>query len=168
QKSMWKEDGMRFRSRRSPVLGRHGMVATSQPLASQAGLEVLKAGGNAVDAAIAVAAVLNVTEPCSTGLGGDCFMLYYEAATKKVHGLNGSGRSPRALTLERARAEARKTGTSEEDDEMDPTHVHSVTVPGTAAGWADSLERFGSGGAFTLSRVLAPAVRLADEGFPVG
>ncbi|EWM20984.1 Gamma-glutamyltranspeptidase [Nannochloropsis gaditana] len=165
---MWKEDEMRFRSRRSPVLGRHGMVATSQPLASQAGLEVLKAGGNAVDAAIAVAAVLNVTEPCSTGLGGDCFMLYYEAATEKVHGLNGSGRSPRALTLERARAEARKTGASEEDDEMDPTHVHCVTVPGTAAGWADSLERFGSGGAFTLSRVLAPAVRLADEGFPVG
>eukprot|EP00624_Nannochloropsis_granulata_P004681 evm.model.NODE_33614_length_20169_cov_19.297337.2 len=164
---MWREDGMRFKSRRSPVLGRQGMVASSQPYASQTGLEVLKAGGNAVDAAIAMAAVLNVTEPCSTGLGGDCFMLYYEAATKRVHGLNGSGRSPKALTLDKARQEARKEGASEDCEEMDPTHIHCVTVPGTAAGWVDSLERFGSGGKFTLAEVLAPAIRLAEEGFPV-
>lgn len=76
-------------SRRSPVLCRHGCVACSQPLAAEAGLSILKRGGNAADAAVAVAAALNVTAPCSTGIGGDCFCLFYDAATKSVHGLNG-------------------------------------------------------------------------------
>src|SRR5512135_2329673 len=94
-----------FSSRRSPVMGRGGMVATSQPLAVAAGLEVLALGGNAADAAVATAAGLNVTEPTSTGLGGDCFALYYDARTGGVTALNGSGRAPAALTLERLRAE---------------------------------------------------------------
>jgi gamma-glutamyltranspeptidase/glutathione hydrolase len=87
---------LQFASRRSPVLGLRGMVATSQPLAVAAGLEALRQGGNAADAAVATAAALNVTEPTSTGIGGDCFALYYEAATHRITALNGSGRTPAA------------------------------------------------------------------------
>src|SRR4030043_19062 len=92
---------LKFASRRSPVYGTGGMVATSQPLAVAAGLEILAQGGSAADAAIATAATLNVTEPTSTGLGGDCFALYYDAATGQVKALNGSGRAPASLTVER-------------------------------------------------------------------
>ncbi|HEX9030026.1 MAG TPA: gamma-glutamyltransferase, partial [Anaerolineales bacterium] len=92
---------LEFSSRRSPVYGRHGMVAASQPLAVAAGLEILARGGSAADAAVATAAALSVTEPGSTGLGGDCFALYYPAATRQVAALNGSGRAPASLTLER-------------------------------------------------------------------
>src|SRR5512138_1473640 len=88
-------------SGRSPVMGRGGMVASSQPLATAAGLEILSSGGNAADAGVAVAAALNVTEPTSTGIGGDMFALYYEASTGRMTALNGSGRSPAALTLDR-------------------------------------------------------------------
>ncbi|MBT7347029.1 gamma-glutamyltransferase, partial [Candidatus Bathyarchaeota archaeon] len=91
---------MNFNSRRSPVYGTHGMVASSQPLASMAGIEILKQGGNAADAAVAVSAALNMTEPCSTGIGGDAFCLYFDAKTKNVSGLNASGRAPAALNLE--------------------------------------------------------------------
>ncbi|MGH2607195.1 MAG: gamma-glutamyltransferase, partial [Anaerolineales bacterium] len=91
---------LEFVSRRSPVLGRRGMVATSQPLAVQAGLEVLGRGGTAADGAVAAAAALSVTEPTSTGLGGDAFALFYEASSRRVTALNGSGRAPRGLTLE--------------------------------------------------------------------
>lgn len=83
------EMSLPFTSRRSPVICSHGCVASSQPLASEAGLQILRRGGNAADAAVAVAAALNVTEPCSTGIGGDCFCLYFDAGTKKVHGING-------------------------------------------------------------------------------
>jgi gamma-glutamyltranspeptidase/glutathione hydrolase len=148
---------LEFASRRSPVYGTRGMVATSQPLASQAGLQILMQGGNAADAAIAAAAALNVTEPTSTGLGGDCFALYYEAATGKVTALNGSGRAPQALTLDRVRADGFAEG-------LPPFHAHTITVPGACAGWVDLIERHGT---LPLWDILAPAVRLAEEGFPV-
>ncbi len=104
-----------FSSQRSNVYAKRGIVATSQPLATAAGLEILSQGGNAADAAIAVAAALNVTEPTSTGLGGDCFSLYFEAKTAKVYALNGSGRAPATLTLERFE----RVGFA---DEMPPYH----------------------------------------------
>ena len=89
-----------FRSRRSNVLARNGLVATSQPLAAQAGLTILQAGGNAADAAIATAAALNVVEPTSTGIGGDCFALYWDAKTESVTALNGSGRSASGSSID--------------------------------------------------------------------
>lgn len=146
-----------FNSRRSPLYSRNGIVATSQPLATAAGLEVLSKGGNAADAAVAAGAALNVTEPTSTGIGGDMFALYYSAETRRVTALNGSGRAPAALTLERLK----KDGFS---NELPPFHAHTVTVPGACAGWFDLLETHGS---LSMAEVLAPAIRLAREGFPV-
>ncbi len=148
---------MIFNSRRSPVVGRRGMIATSQPLAVSAGLEILSQGGNAADAAIATAAAMNVTEPTSTGLGGDCFALYYEAATRQVTALNGSGRAPAALTLERLQDEGM-------GENIPVFHAHTITVPGACAGWVDLVERHGS---MSMSQILTPAIRLAEEGFPV-
>lgn len=149
-----------YPSRRSPVIGRTGMVATSQPLAVAAGLEILAKGGNAADAAVATAAALNVTEPTSTGIGGDCFALFYEASTGKLTALNGSGRAPAALTLERVRTELGLT----HEPSLPPFHPHTITVPGACAGWCDLVERHGS---LPLPEILAPAIRLAEEGFPV-
>ena len=146
-----------FNSRRSPVYGKGGMVAASQPLATAAGLDVLAKGGNAADAAVAAAAALNVTEPTSTGIGGDMFALYFSAETGTVTALNGSGRAPAALTLDRLK----KDGIS---SELPPFHAHTVTVPGACGGWFDLIERHGS---LPMSEVLAPAIRLAGEGFPV-
>ena len=146
-----------FHSRRSPVYSRTGIVATSQPLASAAGLEVLAQGGNAADAAVAAGAALNVTEPTSTGIGGDMFALYYSAETKQVSALNGSGRAPAALTLNRLKEEGFSL-------ELPPFHAHTVTVPGACAGWFDLIERHGS---LSMADILAPAIRLASEGFPV-
>jgi gamma-glutamyltranspeptidase/glutathione hydrolase len=147
-----------FNSRRSPVYGRGGIVSTSQPLATAAGLEILSKGGNAADAAVASAAALNVTEPTSTGIGGDMFALYFDAQTKQVTALNGSGRAPAALTLDRLKKEGITS------DELPPFHAYTVTVPGACAGWCDLIEKHGS---LSMSEILAPAIRLADEGFPV-
>ncbi|MBM3180540.1 MAG: gamma-glutamyltransferase [Chloroflexi bacterium] len=147
-----------FNSRRSPVYGRSGIVSTSQPLATSAGLEILSKGGNAADAAVASAAALNVTEPTSTGIGGDMFALYYDSRTKHVTALNGSGRAPSALTIDRLKKEGLTS------DGLPPFHAHTVTVPGACAGWCDLIERHGS---LSMSEILAPAIRLADEGFPV-
>ena len=153
----WNAADWAFESRRSPVLGLGGMVSTGQPLAAQAGLDVLRAGGNAADAAIATAAVLAVVEPTGTGLGGDAFALYFDGATKQVHALNGHGRSPAALSLEAARARGIE-GTP-------PRHsVHTITVPGTVAAWADTLARHGR---MTLTDVLTRAIEVAERGFPV-
>jgi gamma-glutamyltranspeptidase/glutathione hydrolase len=146
-----------FTSRRSPVQARNGMVATSQPLAAMAGLRTLMAGGNAADAAVATAAALNVTEPTSTGIGGDCFALYYEASNGKITALNGSGRASAALTIELLRSSGFGEG-------LPATHAHTITVPGACAGWCDLLEQHGR---MSLSDVLAPAISLAEEGFPV-
>ena len=146
-----------FTSRRSPVYSRDGIVATSQPLATAAGLEILAKGGNAADAAVAAGAALNVTEPTSTGIGGDMFTLYYSGDTGQITALNGSGRAPAALTLDRLR----KDGFSLE---LPPFHAHTVTVPGACAGWFDLIERHGS---LPMAEILAPAIRLAREGFPV-
>ena len=141
---------------RSVVRARHGMVATSQPLASAVGLDVLKRGGNAVDAAIAVAAVLNVTEPNMTGIGGDAFMLVYSSKTKTLSGLNASGRAPRALNLEYF--------TSRKMTQMPTAGMEPVTVPGAFDGWVTLLEKFGT---MKLADLLAPAIALAENGFPV-
>jgi gamma-glutamyltranspeptidase/glutathione hydrolase len=151
-----------YNSRRSAVFARRGMTASSQPLASQAGLSVLMEGGNAADAAVAMAAMLNLTEPSSTGIGGDCFALYYEAKTKAVTALNGSGRAPAALSLERL--EKQQLVDREKWLISEPYHAHCVTVPGACAGWCDLLERHGS---MPRSVVLMPAIYYAENGFPV-
>ena len=141
---------------RSVVRAGHGMVATSQPLASQVGLDVLKRGGNAVDAAIAMAATLNVTEPMMTGLGGDAFMLVYWSKTKELKGLNASGRAPRALSLDYF---AKKKVTR-----MPQTGMESITVPGAFDGWVTLLEKYGT---MKMSDLLGPAIEYAENGFPV-
>ena len=153
-----------FPSRRSTVHSTKGIVSSTQPLASQCGLEVLRKGGNAADAAVAVAAGLNMTEPGSTGIGGDMFCLFYEAKTKKVHALNGSGRAGKDCTLEMIRKDL---GLNQGDKGAIPTSsVHAVTVPGAAAGWVDTIERFGSGN-LNMEEILAPAIELGEKGFPV-
>ena len=144
-----------FNSRRSMISARRGMVGASNPLAAQAGLNVLRQGGNAADAAVATSAVMNVTEPGACGVGGDCFALFYDARTGNVTALNGSGRAPGALTLERTQ----ELGWQK----MNPMHVHSVTVPGAVRGWHDLLERHGT---MKLSDVLVDAIHYADDGFP--
>ncbi|MBM3291058.1 gamma-glutamyltransferase [Candidatus Bathyarchaeota archaeon] len=148
---------MQFNSQRSPVYGSRGVVASSQPLASEAGMRILQRGGNAADAAVAAAAALNVTEPCSTGIGGDCFCLFFNNHTKKVHGLNGSGRAPAELTIGKLNELGIK-------DKMPTLSVHTITVPGACAGWIDTLENFGT---MSIKEVLIPAIELAENGFPV-
>lgn len=136
------------------------MVATSQPLATLVGLDILRQGGNAVDAAIAAAAMLNVVEPMSTGVGGDVFALIYQAGSGKVFALNGSGRSPSAATLDEYQ---RRLGT-DETGQIRLDHILAVTVPGTVDGWASALQRFGR---MTLADVLKPAIQAAEDGFAV-
>lgn len=153
-----------FASRRSVIHSTKGIVSCTQPLASAAGIEVLRKGGNAADAAVAVAAAINVMEPGSTGIGGDMFCLFYDAKTKKVHAMNGSGRSGQNVTLDKIRSALNiKDG---ENGQIPMTSVHAVTVPGAAAGWVDTVERFGSG-KVSLEDVLAPAIDLAENGYPI-
>ncbi len=145
-----------FRSRRSNVMATRGMVATSQPLAVQAGLDMLKAGGNAADAAVAAASMLNVVEPGSTGIGGDCFALYWDHQTKTVTALNGSGRAPAAASIN----DLCTLGYTS----MPGFTGHTVSIPGTVAGWSDLLQRHGR---MTLADVLQPAIWTAENGYPV-
>lgn len=140
---------------RSTVFARGGMAATSHPFATLAALDILRGGGNAVDAAIAACAVQGVVEPQSTGIGGDCFALFAPASGGVV-ALNGSGWAPAAATLERLRAEGLAT--------IDAESVHSVTVPGAVAAW-EMLQR--EHGRLSFAEVLAPAIRYARDGFPV-
>ncbi|EDK40464.2 hypothetical protein PGUG_04562 [Meyerozyma guilliermondii ATCC 6260] len=155
---------IKFPSRRSTVYSSKGIVASSQTLASAAGIEVLAKGGNAVDAAIAVSAALCVTEPGSTGVGGDCFVLFYKKGDKKVHGIDGCGRSARNVTIQDV-LDADYGG--KQMHRIKPTSIFSVTVPGAIAAWVDAFEKWGSR-KVSLQQVLDPAIRLADEGFPIG
>jgi gamma-glutamyltranspeptidase/glutathione hydrolase len=150
-----------FNSHRSPVFARNGMVASSQPLATLAGVKILLQGGNAADAAVATAAALNVTEPTSTGIGGDMFALYYDARTHQVTALNGSGRAPAALTIDLIQKQNLQSPSYQI---ADPYHPHNITVPGACAGWCDLIARHGT---MAMRDILAPAIELAEKGFPV-
>ncbi|CAG7830614.1 unnamed protein product [Allacma fusca] len=150
-----------WNSRRSPIYARNGMVACSQPLAAEAGLSILKKGGNAADAAVAVAAALNVTQPTSTGMGGDAFALYFDAKTKQVRGINGSGRCPSGLSIDKLE----ELGYSEENRPVSSSPLW-ITVPGAPATWVETIEKLGSGKLHLLD-VLSPAISLAENGYPV-
>ncbi|WWD22659.1 gamma-glutamyltransferase [Kwoniella shandongensis] len=146
--------------RRSTVFSTKGVVCSSQALASEAGIRILRNGGNAADAAVAMAAALNVVEPCNTGIGGDVFALFYSATTRTVHAVNGSGRSPKALTLPKVR----EMGI--EGNKFKYDNVHAATVPGACAAWVDIVGKWGSG-KVGFKEILEPAITLAEEGFVV-
>ncbi|KAF7630524.1 gamma-glutamyltranspeptidase [Aspergillus flavus] len=157
-------DFVPFTSRRSTVHSTNGIVTCTQPLAAAAGQRILQQGGNAADAAVAVAAALNITEPSSTGIGGDMFCLFYDVKTKRVHSLNGSGRYPANATLEKIRKDL-NVGPNDAGT-IPMKSVHAVTTPGAAAGWVDTIEKFGSG-KLSLEQILLPAIELGENGFPV-
>jgi gamma-glutamyltranspeptidase / glutathione hydrolase len=141
---------------RSTVYAPHGVIATSQPLATSAGLAVLQQGGNAIDAAVTAAAVLNLVEPHMTGMGGDLFALFWSVREKKLVALNASGRSGSLMTREELLRRGHTT--------VPLFGAEPITVPGALSGWAALLERYGT---ISLAQALAPAIRLAEEGFPV-
>ncbi|HEY8462196.1 MAG TPA: gamma-glutamyltransferase [Blastocatellia bacterium] len=141
---------------RSAVRAMNGMVATSQPLASAAGLRILQEGGNAVDAAVAAAAVLCVVEPMMVSPGGDMFAIVWDAKRKELKGINASGRSPQAISIDALKGRGIEL--------MPSNGIHTVTVPGAVDGWAKLLERYGT---MKLARVLQPAIEYAERGFPV-
>ncbi len=145
-----------FNSRRSNIIGKNGMVATSQPLAAQAGIDILRSGGNAIDAAIATVAALCVTEPCSTGIGGDAFALIWSAKDKRLFGLNASGPAPAALSANYVREQGHT--------EFPALGGLAVTVPGAVRGWEKALDKFGS---LPLERILKSAIDYAKNGYPV-
>ncbi|NHN49760.1 gamma-glutamyltransferase family protein [Halostella sp. JP-L12] len=154
----------RFESRRSTAYAPNGLVATSQPLAAQAGVETLRDGGNAFDAAVATAAALNVVEPTSTGLGGDVFALY-RTADGEVGGMRSCGGAPADATIENvSEAVADEQDVDPEDATMPDLGPHTVTVPGTARGWEATLEELGT---IDLDEALQPAIRYATDGYPV-
>jgi gamma-glutamyltranspeptidase / glutathione hydrolase len=145
---------------RSEVLARHGMVCTSVPAATQVGLDILKRGGDAVDAAIAANATLGLMEPVSNGIGGDLFAIVYSAKENKLYGLNGSGRSPLGLSYDQMKSELAKL----HRETIPPLGMLPISVPGTVDAWAELHKKFGK---LKLSDDLAPAVRYAEEGFLV-
>ncbi len=145
---------------RSEVLARHGMVCTSVPAATQVGLDVLKRGGSAVDAAIAANATLGLMEPVSNGIGGDLFAIVYSAKEHKLYGLNGSGRSPRGLSYEQMKSELAKL----HSEFLPPTGMLPISVPGTVDAWAELHQKFGK---LSLGDDLSGAIHYAEEGFPV-
>ena len=141
---------------RSMVVSRGGIVATESPLASQAGAMILAQGGNAIDAAVAANAVVGVVEPMMNGMGGDLFVIFYEAKTGKLYGLNASGWAPAKLSIEFLHGKG--------EEKMPQRGINSVTVPGVVDGWSKLLSRFGNK---KFSEVLAPAIHYAKDGFPV-
>lgn len=144
---------------RSPVLARHGAAATAHPLATQIAIDVLKSGGNAVDAAIAANAALGLMEPVGNGIGGDLFAIIYDPETGQVYGLNAAGPSPQSLSYEQMLEEV-----GGPDGSIPPLGVLPVSVPGTVDGWFTMHERFGS---MAMEEILAPAIEYAEEGHPV-
>ena len=143
---------------RSPVVAQHGMAATAHPLATQIALDVLKAGGSAVDAAIAANAALGLMEPTGNGIGGDLFAIIYDPKSGKLHGINGSGRSPRGQTLEQLLEKL------DGADALPPYGALPITIPGTVDAWFAMHEKFGK---LTMAENLAPTVRYAREGHPI-
>jgi gamma-glutamyltranspeptidase/glutathione hydrolase len=141
---------------RSMVVSKFGIVSTPQFLASQAGAHVLEEGGNAIDAAIAANAVMGVVQPYVNGIGGDLFVLYYEAKTGKVYGLNSSGWTPKGLTIDYLKAHG--------VEKINPIGIETIDVPGAVAGWDAMRARFGS---LPFSKTLAPAIYYAQNGFPL-
>ncbi len=154
----WSQDritGKNFATR-SEVIGQNGMVCSSHPLASQVGLDILKRGGNAIDAAIATNATLGLMEPTGNGIGGDLFAIIWDAKTKKLYGLNASGRSPQSISIEKIKAQG-----------LDKIPSHGplpVSVPGTVDGWFELHNRFGQ---MPIREILKPAIDYANTGFPV-
>ena len=153
-------DFQRFPSRRSVVHSTKGIISSTQPLANEAGYKVLAQGGNAVDAAVAVAAALNLTEPMSTGIGGDVFCLFYDASTMQVRGINGSGRAPKNLTIDKLKQCGIK------GSHIPFQSVHAATIPGAASGWIDSVEAFGSG-KVSMEQILQPVIQMCRDGVPI-
>ena len=141
---------------RSEVIAKNGMVATSHPLATQIGLNILINGGNAIDAAIAANAALGLMEPTGSGIGGDLFAIIWSAKDKKLYGLNGSGRSPAKLNL--------KYFTDRDMDKIPPYGPLPVSVPGCVDAWFQMHDKFGK---MEMEEVLAPVIKYAREGFPV-
>ena len=152
---------------RSPVLAQHGMVASEQPLASEAAVEILKKGGSAVDAAIAANAMIGLMQPVLNGIGGDLFAIVYDPKTHKLYGYNGSGWSPKGRDLARMTAEveaAYKKAGMEPKAHIPPVGTLPITVPGTVDAWFALHDKFGK---LPMSEVLAPAINFANNGFPV-
>ncbi len=145
---------------RSEVIATHGMAATSHPLVSQVALDVLKRGGTAVDAAIAANAAMGLMEPTGNGVGGDLFAIVWDAKTRKLYGLNASGRSPQSLTLAKLRAELKKLDVTQ----IPPRGPLPVSVPGAVDGWFELHGKFGK---LPMKELLQPAIRYARDGFPV-
>src|SRR5437868_1988092 len=151
--------GKKFATR-SEVLARHGMVCTSVPAATQVGIDILKKGGSAVDAAIAANATLGLMEPVSNGIGGDLFAIIYIAKENKLYGINGSGRSPLGLSYQQMRATLDKLNRKT----IPPQGMLPISVPGTVDAWAELHKKFGK---LKFADDLAPAIHYAEEGFPV-
>jgi gamma-glutamyltranspeptidase / glutathione hydrolase len=146
---------------RSPVVAPHGAAATAHPLATQTAIDVLRSGGSAIDAAIAANAMLGLVEPTANGIGGDIFVIVWDPRTAQLYGYNGSGRSPRGLSLSTLRRVARRQGNP---NQVPSFGAASVSVPGTVDGWFALHERFGRK---PMAELLAPAIRYAREGAPI-
>src|SRR4051812_18537008 len=151
---------------RSEVVGRNGMVSTSQPLAAQVGLDILRKGGNAVDAAVAAAAVLNLIEPMNVGMGGDLFAIIYTAKDHKLHVLNASGKAPSAQTIAFMNAKGYRADPANwgPGSGMPRAGILTATVPGAAWGWQEVLDKYGT---MTFKQVLEPAAIYASQGVPL-
>ena len=141
---------------RSEIIAQHGIAATAQPLATQVAIDILKKGGSAVDASIAANAALGLMEPISCGVGGDLFAIVWDAKTRRLYGINGSGRSPKGLSYDQMKAELDKLGTKT----IPKFGVLPITVPGTVDAWFELRDRFGR---LPMNEDLAPAIQYAED-----